>query len=68
MLPTHPVNEILDRVRAAAAEGLDLHLTLDETKLLAEGIGKLRLIPVLTMEQVAKLPGQPIGTIKDTNV
>ena len=50
LLPTHPVNEILDRVRAAATEGSDLHLTPDETKLLAEGIGHLRLVPVLTME------------------
>lgn len=61
MLPIHPVNEILDKVRAAAAEDLDLHLTLEETKLLAEGIGKLRSVPVLTMEQVAKLPGQPMA-------
>lgn len=58
MLPTYPVNEILDKVRAAAAEGSDLHLTSEEIKLLAEGIGHLRMIPVLTMEQVARLPGQ----------
>lgn len=67
MLPTYPVNEILDRVRAAAAEGLDLHLTADEIKLLAEGIGHLRMIPVLTMEQVAKLPGQPMLPRKTDN-
>lgn len=67
MLPTHPVNEILDRIRAAATEGSDLHLTPDETKILAEGIGHLRLVPVLTMEQVAKLPGQPMLPKKTDN-
>lgn len=54
------INDVLDKIRAAAAGGSDLHLTSDETKLLADRIGDLRLIPVYTMEQVAKLPGQPM--------
>lgn len=61
----HPINNVLDKVRDAASSSLGLHLTPDETKLLAEGIGHLRMIPVLTMEQVAKLPGQPPVQIRD---
>lgn len=43
------INDILDKVRTAAACSSDLHLTKDEIKLLADGIGHLRMVPVLTM-------------------
>lgn len=60
----HQINIILDKIRAAATCGSNLHLTVDETKILADHIGNLRMVPVLTMEQVAELPGQPI-VLKD---
>lgn len=64
MKKEHPINIILDKIRAAATCNSNLHLTVDETKVLADHIGNLRLVPVLTMEQVAKLPGQLI-VLKD---
>ncbi|MGA8883214.1 MAG: hypothetical protein WB445_06305 [Acinetobacter sp.] len=49
------INEILDKIRNASENKIGLELSIDETKVLADRIGDLRLIPVYTMEQIAQL-------------
>lgn len=59
------INTVLDKIRESASSEQQLVLSIEETKELAKRIGDLRLIPVLTMEQVAKLPGKPLFPKKD---
>lgn len=62
--PEMPINKIIKKINDASDAGTELTLTPQEVKYLADEIGDMVMIPVLTWEQVAKLPGKPINTKK----
>lgn len=59
------LNQIIERLNNAAENSQPLALDAEEVKVLAEEIGDIHYIPVLTMEQVAKLPSKPFFPKKD---
>ena len=65
MHPKQIMNQIVDRINEAAAANQPLVLDAEEVKILAEEIGDLHFVPVLTNEQIVQLCkegklGQPI--------
>ncbi len=48
-------NQIVDRINEAAAANQPLVLGSEEVKILAEEIGDLHFVPVLTNEQIVQL-------------
>lgn len=70
MHPKQQMNQIVDRLNAAAESNEGISLTADEVKILADEVGDLHYIPVLTNEQIVQLCkegklGQPIVNHKD---
>lgn len=59
-----PINKIIEKINNASDAGIELTLTPQEVQELSKEIGDMVMIPVLTWEQVAKLPGKPINTKK----
>lgn len=49
------MNQIVDRINEAAAANQPLVLDAEEVKILAEEIGDLHFVPVLTNEQIVQL-------------
>jgi hypothetical protein len=50
-----PINQIISRINDAAANDETIVLSAQEVKILAEEIGDLYYIPVLTNEQIVQL-------------
>lgn len=70
MHPKQIMNQIVDRINEAAAANQPLVLGVEEVKILAEEIGDLHFVPVLTNEQIVQLCkegklGQPMVNKKD---
>lgn len=55
MHPKQIMNQIVDRINEAAAANQPLVLDAEEVKILAEEIGDLHFVPVLTNEQIVQL-------------
>lgn len=55
MHPKQIMNQIIDRINEAAESNQSLVLDADEVKILAEEIGDLHFVPVLTNEQIVQL-------------
>ena len=55
MHPKQIMNQIIDRINEAAAANQPLVLDAEEVKILAEEIGDLHFVPVLTNEQIVQL-------------
>ncbi|MFH7767498.1 hypothetical protein [Acinetobacter sp. BSP-28] len=55
MHPKQIMNQIVDRINEAAESNQSLVLDADEVKILAEEIGDLHFVPVLTNEQIVQL-------------
>lgn len=55
MHPKQIMNQIVDRINEAAAANQPLVLGSEEVKILAEEIGDLHFVPVLTNEQIVQL-------------
>ena len=55
MHPKQIMNQIVDRINEAAAANHPLVLGAEEVKILAEEIGDLHFVPVLTNEQIVQL-------------
>lgn len=55
MHPKQIMNQIIDRINKAAESNQSLVLDADEVKILAEEIGDLHFVPVLTNEQIVQL-------------
>lgn len=49
------MNQIIDQINEAAAANQPLVLDAEEVKILAEEIGDLHFVPVLTNEQIVQL-------------
>lgn len=70
MHPKQQINQIVERLNTAADANVGISLTADEVKVLADEIGDLHYIPVLTNEQIIQLCndgklGQPMTQKKD---
>lgn len=50
-----PINQIIGRINDAAANDETIVLSAQEVKILAEEIGDLYYVPVLTNEQIVQL-------------
>ncbi len=50
-----PINQIISKINDAAANNETIVLTAQEVKILAEEIGDLYYVPVLTNEQIVQL-------------
>lgn len=50
-----PINQIISRINDAAANNETIVFTAQEVKILAEEIGDLYYVPVLTNEQIVQL-------------
>ncbi|MBB4836618.1 hypothetical protein [Acinetobacter schindleri] len=50
-----PINQIISRINDAAANNETIVLSAQEVKILAEEIGDLYYVPVLTNEQIVQL-------------
>ncbi|QIC67515.1 hypothetical protein [Acinetobacter schindleri] len=50
-----PINQIISRINDAAANDETIVLSAQEVKILAEEIGDLYYVPVLTNEQIVQL-------------
>jgi len=50
-----PINQIISRINDAAANDETIILSAQEVKILAEEIGDLYYVPVLTNEQIVQL-------------
>lgn len=50
-----PINQIISRINDAAANNETIVLTAQEVKILAEEVGDLYYVPVLTNEQIVQL-------------
>jgi Zn finger protein HypA/HybF involved in hydrogenase expression len=55
MHPKQIMNQIIDRINEAAETNQSLTLDAKEVKILAEEIGDLHFVPVLTNEQIVQL-------------
>jgi Zn finger protein HypA/HybF involved in hydrogenase expression len=55
MHPKQIMNQIIDQINEAAAANQPLVLDAEEVKILAEEIGDLHFVPVLTNEQIVQL-------------
>lgn len=70
MHPKQQMNQIVDRLNAAAESNEGISLTAEDVQILAAEVGDLHYIPVLTNEQIVQLCkegklGQPIINNKD---
>ncbi|WP_048764953.1 hypothetical protein [Acinetobacter sp. 243_ASPC] len=59
------INQIIDKINEAADSNSPLNLTSDEIKILSKEIGDMVFIPVLSWDQVSKLPGKKIGKTEE---
>ncbi len=50
-----PINQIISRINDAAANNETIVLTAQEVKILAEEVGDLYYVPVLTNEQIVQI-------------
>ena len=50
-----PINHIISRINDAAANNETIVLTAQEVKILAEEVGDLYYVPVLTNEQIVQI-------------
>ena len=59
------INQVIYKINEAAESNSPLNLTSDEVKILSKEIGDMVFIPVLSLDQVSKLPGKKIGKIEE---
>ena len=50
-----PINQIIEKIIAAAANNEEISLSAPDVKILAKGIGSTRFVPVYTNEQIVQL-------------
>lgn len=55
------INQIIEKINEASKQNMALNLSAEEVKILSEEIGDMVLIPVLSWDDLAKLPKKPVS-------